>query len=57
MTTSQFYRVGGLGQQVGAIAFAVHIVLRSVVTAGVDPAGFRLWLNRAPAMQVANGTR
>lgn len=31
-------RVGGLLIFVGAIAFVVHIVLRSVLTAGVDPA-------------------
>jgi len=38
MTVSQFFRISGLGVLIGGIAFAVHIVSRSLVTAGVDPA-------------------
>src|SRR5918999_3964457 len=38
MTGSQLFRIGGLGLFVGAVAFVLHIVLRSVLTAGVDPA-------------------
>lgn len=47
MTISQFYRISGLGILIGAIAFAVHIVLRSMATAGLDPATFAqqaLWV-------------
>jgi hypothetical protein len=40
MTSSQFYRITGLGMLIGAIAFAAHIVLRSLATAGVDPTIF-----------------
>lgn len=43
----QFYRIIGFGLLFGAIAFAVHIVLRSLVTAGLDPATFAkqgLWV-------------
>ena len=36
MTTSQLYRTSGLSLVIGAIAFVVHIVLRSLLTAGVD---------------------
>ena len=38
MTNSQVLRFGGLGLFVGALAFVVHVVLRSMITAGVDPA-------------------
>ena len=38
MTNSQLLRFGGLGLFVGALAFVVHVVLRSMFTAGVDPA-------------------
>lgn len=38
MTNSQLLRFGGLGLFVGALAFVVHVVLRSMITAGVDPA-------------------
>ncbi|MCE7984416.1 MAG: hypothetical protein DYG89_24855 [Caldilinea sp. CFX5] len=38
MTLAQFYRISGVGMLIGAIAFVVHLVLRSLVTAGVDPA-------------------
>ncbi|MDA3951256.1 MAG: hypothetical protein PF508_18760 [Spirochaeta sp.] len=47
MTISQFYRISGLGILIGAIAFVVHIVLRSLVTAGLDPSTFAkqdLWV-------------
>jgi hypothetical protein len=47
MTISQFYRISGLGILIGAIAFVVHIVLRSLVTAGLDPSSFAkqgLWV-------------
>jgi hypothetical protein len=37
MTTSKLYRVSGLGLVIGSIAFTAHVVLRSVLTAGVDP--------------------
>lgn len=40
MAIAQFYRISGFGILIGAIAFMVHIVLRSLVTAGVDPATF-----------------
>lgn len=40
MTSSQLFRISGLGLFVGAIAFVVHVVLRSVITAGPDPATF-----------------
>ncbi|MEZ4864899.1 MAG: hypothetical protein R3C14_26535 [Caldilineaceae bacterium] len=40
MITAQFYRISGLGLLIGALAFMVHIVLRSLVTAGVDPVTF-----------------
>jgi hypothetical protein len=36
----QFYHISGLGMLIGASAFMIHIVLRSLVTAGVDPATF-----------------
>jgi hypothetical protein len=38
MTGSQLFRIGGLGLFVGAVAFVSHVVLRSVISAGVDPA-------------------
>ncbi len=38
MTNSQLLRFGGLSLFVGALAFVVHVVLRSMITAGVDPA-------------------
>jgi len=47
MTISQLYRISGLGMLIGAIAFVLHIVLRSLVTAGVDPSTFAkqdLWV-------------
>lgn len=47
MTTSQLYRVRGLGLLIGAVAFAVHVALRSLITAGVDPTTFArhgLWV-------------
>ena len=37
MTTSQAYRISGLASLIGAITFAAHIVLRSVIAAGLDP--------------------
>jgi hypothetical protein len=40
MTISQFYRISGLGMLIGASAFLVHLVLRSFVTAGLDPVTF-----------------
>lgn len=42
MTITQFYRISGLGILIGAIMFIVHIVLRSLITAGLDPAAFAL---------------
>jgi hypothetical protein len=38
MTSSQLFRISGLALVIGAIAFIVHIVARSVITAGSDPA-------------------
>ena len=38
MTGSQLFRIGGLLVFVGAVAFVLHVVLRSVISAGVDPA-------------------
>jgi len=35
LTTSQVYRISGLASLFGAITFAAHIVLRSVITAGL----------------------
>ncbi|MFN8445877.1 MAG: hypothetical protein U0175_34115 [Caldilineaceae bacterium] len=42
MTVAQFYRINGRSILLGAILFTVHIVLRSLVTAGLDPATFAL---------------
>src|SRR5215218_9398483 len=47
MTSSQLFRISGLVLLVGAIAFIVHIVARSVITAGANPATFTkegLWV-------------
>lgn len=47
MTSSQLSRTSGLGLLVGAIAFVIHLVLRSLITAGVDPSTFAkqaLWV-------------
>jgi hypothetical protein len=47
MSSSQLSRVSGLGLLVGSVAFVVHVVLRSLITAGVDPASFAkhgLWV-------------
>jgi hypothetical protein len=38
MTGSQLFRIGGLLVFVGAVAFVLHVVLRSVISAGVAPA-------------------
>jgi hypothetical protein len=40
MTGLRVHRIAGLGLLVGAIVFVAHIVLRSLVTAGVEPAVF-----------------
>lgn len=40
MTIAQFYRISGVGLLIGASAFLVHLVLRSFVTAGLDPVTF-----------------
>ena len=37
MTSSQLFRISGFALLAGAIAFIVHIVARSVITAGADP--------------------
>jgi hypothetical protein len=37
VTGTRLSRIGGLLVFVGAVAFVVHVVLRSVLTAGVDP--------------------
>lgn len=38
VTGPRLFRIGGLLVFVGAVAFVLHVVLRSVLTAGVDPA-------------------
>ena len=38
MTGTRLFRIGGLLVFVGAVAFVLHVVLRSVLTAGADPA-------------------
>src|SRR5215218_204479 len=38
VTGMRVSRIGGLLVFVGAVAFVLHVVLRSVLTAGVDPA-------------------
>lgn len=48
MTISQFYRISGLGLLIGASAFLVHLVLRSFVTAGLDPVTFAQQSSWAP---------
>jgi hypothetical protein len=40
MTSAQLFRISGLALWAGAVAFIVHIVARSVITAGQDPAVF-----------------
>jgi hypothetical protein len=40
MTSSQLFRISGLALLVGAVAFIVHIVVRSVITAGPHPVTF-----------------
>lgn len=37
MTTSKIFRISGLGLLTGALVFILHIVLRSMITANVDP--------------------
>jgi hypothetical protein len=47
MTNSQIFRISGLGLLIGALVFILHVALRSVITAGVDPATFpkdSLWV-------------
>jgi hypothetical protein len=47
MTNSQLFRISGLALLIGAVAFIVHIVARSVITAGPDTATFAkegLWV-------------
>jgi hypothetical protein len=47
MTSSQLFRISGLALAVGAGVFIVHLVARSVITAGADPATFArqsLWV-------------
>jgi hypothetical protein len=47
MASSQLFRISGLALLVGAVTFIVHIVARSVITAGPDPATFAkdgLWV-------------
>ena len=38
VTGTRLFRIGGLLVFVGAVAFVLHVVLRSVLSAGVDPA-------------------
>src|SRR5215211_5732088 len=38
VTGTRLFRIGGLLVFVGAVTFVLHVVLRSVLTAGVDPA-------------------
>ena len=47
MTSSQLSRINGLGLLIGAVVFVVHVVLRSLITAGLDPSTFAkegLWV-------------
>jgi hypothetical protein len=47
MTSSQLSRINGIGLVIGAIAYVIHLVLRSVITAGVEPSVFAkqaLWV-------------
>src|SRR5512138_2689692 len=47
MTSLQLFRISGLALLVGAVAYIIHIVARSVITAGPDPATFAkegLWV-------------
>jgi hypothetical protein len=47
MTSSQLFRVGGVGLLIGASSFVLYILSRSAITAGVDPIAFsqtRLWV-------------
>ncbi len=47
MTSSQLYRISGLSLLIGTVAFIAHIVLRSLITAGLDPSIFAkqgLWV-------------
>jgi hypothetical protein len=47
MTISQLYRISGLGILIGAVVFVVHVMLRSLITAGLDPSTFAkqgLWM-------------
>ena len=58
MTGSQLFRIGGLGFFVGAVAFVFRVVLRSVISAGVDPAlsakgGFWVPVNALGALGAA----
>jgi hypothetical protein len=40
MTGARLFRITGSGLLAGAMLFIVHVVLRSLITAGVDPASF-----------------
>jgi hypothetical protein len=42
MTSSQLFRISGLALVIGAVVFIVHLVARSVITAGSDPASFAM---------------
>ena len=47
MTSTQVIRISGRVLLAGAIAFVIHVVLRSVITAGPEPAAFAtsgLWV-------------
>ena len=47
MTNSQLSRVNGLALLIGAVAFVVHLLLRSLMTAGIEPTTFAkqaLWV-------------
>lgn len=48
MTSAQLFRLSGLGLLAGAITFAAHVVLRSLITAGTDPAAVALDGSWAP---------
>lgn len=40
MTRSRFFRISGICLVAGCLAFALHVVLRSVITAGPEPVAF-----------------
>lgn len=48
MTSSRLLRLSGLSLLAGSVAFVLHVVLRSVITAGRDPDVFARHGARVP---------